>query len=143
MSIIPLTESSGRILLEEKLCDFSVLVSLWPNSYGRSMEGDFSNKLMRVAKTALFGFLGGTAIIHITPLVRPIIRDFENRYLGEKHHEFEIATLLIVGFLVMVMEPVVYIVNLAVSLERHGSIAFLWIAPVAISQSYAFIRWII
>jgi hypothetical protein len=41
---------------------------------------------MRVAKVALFGFLGATIIIHITPLVRPIIRDFENRYLSEKHH---------------------------------------------------------
>ncbi|NVM25302.1 MAG: hypothetical protein HWN70_05230 [Desulfobacterales bacterium] len=107
------------------------------------MEGSFSDKLVRIAKAAFFGLLGGTAIIHITPLVRPIIRDFESRYLSEKHHEFETATLLIVGFLVMVMEPVVYIVNLGVSLERHGSLGFLWIAPVAISQSYAFIRWII
>ena len=107
------------------------------------MEGSFSDRSMTIAKAALLGLLGGTAIIHITPLVRPIIRDFENRYLREKHHEFEIATLLIVGFLVMVMEPVIYIVNLAVSLERHGSIAFLWIAPVAISQSYALIMWII
>jgi hypothetical protein len=106
------------------------------------MEGNSGNTAMRVAKTALFGFLGATAIIHITPLVRPIIRDFENRYLSEKHHEYEIATLLIVGFLTMVMEPVIYIVNLAVSLERYGSIAFLWLAPVAISQSYAFIRWL-
>ena len=106
------------------------------------MEGSFSDRLTRIAKAAVFGLLGGTAIIHITPLARHIIRDFENRYLREKHHEFEIATLLIVGFLVMVMEPVIYIVNLAVSLERHGSIAFLWIAPVAITQSYASIRWI-
>ncbi len=50
------------------------------------MEGNSSDKLMRVAKAALFGFLGATIIIHITPLVRPIIRDFENRYLSEKHH---------------------------------------------------------
>jgi len=106
------------------------------------MEGSFSHKLTRIAKAALFGVLGGTAIIHITPLARQIIRDFENRYLAEKHDEFETATLLTVGFLVMVMEPVVYIVNLALSLERHGSLGFLWIAPVAISQSYAFIVWI-
>lgn len=107
------------------------------------MEANFSNKLMRIAKAVFFGFMGGTAIIHITPLVRPIIRDFENRYLTEEHHEFETATLLVVGFLTMVMEPVIYIVNLAVSLERLGPIAFLWLAPVAISQTYAFIRWII
>ncbi len=50
------------------------------------MEGSFRDRLMRVAKAALFGFLGGTAIVHITPLVRPIIRDFENTYLSEKHH---------------------------------------------------------
>ncbi len=107
------------------------------------MEGNSGNRVMGLAKTALFGFLGATAIIHITLLVRPIIRDFENTYLIEKHHESEIATLLIVGFLTMVMEPVIYIVNLAISLERYGSIAFLWLAPVAISQSYAFIRWLI
>ena len=102
-----------------------------------------SDKLTKIAKAALFGVLGGTAIIHITPLARKMIRDFENRYLAENHDEFEAATLLTVGFLVMVMEPMVYIVNLAVSLERHGSLGFLWIAPVAITQSYAFIRWII
>lgn len=107
------------------------------------MEGSFSDKLTRIAKASLFGLLGGTAIIHITPLARHMIRDFENRYLGEKHDEFETATLLTVGFLVMVMEPVAYIVNLALSLERHGAIGFLWIAPVAITQSYAFITWII
>ena len=107
------------------------------------MEGSFSDRLTRIAKAAVFGLLGGTAIIHITPLARHIIRDFENRYLAEKHDEFETATLLTVGFFVIVMEPVVYIVNLAVSLERHGSIGFLWIAPVAITQSYAFIVWII
>jgi hypothetical protein len=106
------------------------------------MEGSLSDRLIRISKAAFFGLLGGTAIIHITPLARSIIRDFEGRYLSEKHHELETATLLIFGFLVMVMEPVVYIVNLAVSLERHGSLGFLWIAPVAISQSYAFIVWI-
>jgi len=107
------------------------------------MEGSFRDKLTRIAKASLFGVLGGTAIIHITPLARQIIRDFENRYLSEEHHEFEAATLLTVGFLVMVMEPVVYIVNLALSLERHGAIGLLWIAPVAITQSYALILWII
>jgi len=40
------------------------------------MEGNSRDKLMRIAKAALFGFLGATIIIHITPLVRPIIRDF-------------------------------------------------------------------
>jgi len=107
------------------------------------MEGSFSHRSMTIAKAALFGVLGGTAIIHIIPLARKMIRDFENGYLAEKHDEFEAATLLTVGFLVMVMEPVVYIVNLAVSLERHGATAFVWIVPVAITQSYAFIRWII
>ena len=106
------------------------------------MEGSFSDKVTRIAKAAVFGLLGGTAIIHITPLARKMIRDFENRYFSEQHDEFEAATLLTVGFLAMVMEPVVYVVNLAVSLERHGARAFVWIAPVAITQSYAFIRWI-
>ena len=46
------------------------------NGYGKSMEENSSDKLMRVAKAALFGFLGATIIIHITPLARPIIRDF-------------------------------------------------------------------
>ncbi|MBW2005394.1 MAG: hypothetical protein JRI72_12475, partial [Deltaproteobacteria bacterium] len=63
--------------------------------------------------------------------------------LTERHPEFEIATLLIVGFLTLIMEPVTYIVNLAVSLEKHGSIAFLWLAPVAVTQSYACVRWVI
>jgi len=105
------------------------------------MEGDFSDNLIRVAKAAFLGFLGATAMIHITLLFIPIFRDFENRYLIERHPEFEIATLLIVGFLTMVMEPIIYIVNLAISLEKYGFIAFLWLAPVAISQSYAFVRW--
>jgi len=107
------------------------------------MEGDFSDKLIKIAKAALLGFLGATAMIHITLLFIPIFRDFENRYLTERHSEFEIATLLIVGFLTLIMEPLTYIVNLAVSLEKHGPIAFLWLAPVGITQSYACVRWVI
>lgn len=67
------------------------------------MEGDFSDNLIRVAKAAFLGFLGATAMIHIALLFIPIFRDFENRYLIERHPEFEIATLLIVGFLTMIM----------------------------------------
>ncbi|MFO8165397.1 MAG: hypothetical protein ACQEQO_05310 [Thermodesulfobacteriota bacterium] len=105
------------------------------------MEGNFSDQLMRIAKAACLGFIGATAMIHITVLFIPISRDFENRYLGERHPEFETATLLIIGFLTLIMEPLTYIVNLAVSLEKYGSIAFLWLAPVCITQSYAFVRW--
>ncbi|MBW2005646.1 MAG: hypothetical protein JRI72_13800, partial [Deltaproteobacteria bacterium] len=76
------------------------------------MEGSFSHRSMAIAKAALFGLLGGTAMIHITLLFIPIFKDFENRYLTERHPEFEIATLLIVGFLTLIMEPVTYIVNL-------------------------------
>jgi len=107
------------------------------------MKGDFRGKLITIAKTAFLGFLGGTAMVHITLLFMPIMRDFENRYLSERHTEFEIATLLIVAFLTLTMEPVTYIVGLAVSLEKHGPIAFLWLAPVGITQSYACVRWII
>jgi hypothetical protein len=106
------------------------------------VKGNFSETVIRISKSAYFGFLGATAIIHITPLARPIVRDFENKYLAEKHDEFETATLLIVGFLAIIMEPVIYIVNLAKSLEKHGLMGFLWLAPVVISQSYAFTRWI-
>jgi hypothetical protein len=84
------------------------------------MEGSLSNKLLGAGKAAFYGFLGATAIIHITPLVRPIFRDFEDRFIREKHNEFEIATLLIVGFLTLIMEPVTYLINLATTLERHG-----------------------
>jgi len=105
------------------------------------MEGNSRDKFMRVAKAALLGFLGATAMIHITLLFIPIFRDFENRYLIERHPEFETATLLIVGFLTLIMEPVIYIVNLAVSLEKYGFIAFLWLTPVGITQSYACVRW--
>jgi len=107
------------------------------------MKGDFRDKLRKITKAAFLGLLGSTAMMHITLLFIPIFRDFENRYLTERHSEFEIATLLIVGFLTLIMEPVTYIVNLAVSLEKHGPIAFLWLAPVAITQSYACVRWII
>ena len=98
---------------------------------------------MAIAKAALFGLLGGTAMIHITLLFIPIFRDFEHRYLAKQHSELETATLLIAGFLTLIMEPVTYIVNLAVSLEKHGPIAFLWLAPVGITQSYSCIRWVI
>lgn len=106
------------------------------------MKGIFSQNVIKMSKSAFYGFLGATAIVHITPLARPIIRDFENEYLAEKHDEFETATLLIAGFLAIIMEPVIYIVNLAKSLEKHGLIGLLWLAPIAISQSYAFTRWI-
>jgi len=106
------------------------------------MKGNFSEKVIKITKSAYFAFLGATAIIHITPLARPIVRDFENEYLAEKRDESETATLLIVGFLTMIMEPVIYIVTLAKSLEKHGLIGLLWLAPIAFSQSYAFIRWI-
>jgi hypothetical protein len=102
--------------------------------------GNFINKIERAARAAFFGFIGGTAIIHITPLIRPIFRDFEDRYLSEKRHEFEIAALLIVCFLTLVMEPVTYIVNMAISLEKYGYVGLLWISPVVISQSYALMR---
>jgi len=65
------------------------------------MKEDFSDKLIRIAKAALYGFLGGTAIIHITPLASQIIRDFEKRYLGEDHQEYETAVLLFIGFITM------------------------------------------
>ena len=97
---------------------------------------------MRIAKAAGFGFLGGTAIIHITPVARRMIRDFETGYLAEHHHEYETAVLLLVGFLAMVMEPVFYIVHLALSLDTHGPIGLFWLAPVGVSQAYACIRWI-
>jgi hypothetical protein len=111
------------------------------SSSGNLMEVNFSDKLMRIAKAALFGFLGGTAIIHITPLASQPIRDFENRYIAENHQECETAVLLIVGILTMVMEPVFYIVNLARALDTYGPIGLFWLAPVGVSQSYACIRW--
>jgi len=107
------------------------------------MKGEFRDKLRKINKAAFLGFIGATAIIHITLLFIPMFRDFENRYLTERHFEFETATLLIIGFLTLIMEPVTYIVNLAVSLEKHGLIAFLWLAPVGITQSYACVRWAI
>jgi len=107
------------------------------------MKGDFRDKLRKITKAAFSGFLGATAMIHITLLFIPIFRDFENKYLAEQHSELETATLLIAGFLTLIMEPVTYIVNLAVSLEKHGPIAFLWLAPVGITQSYSCIRWVI
>ena len=107
------------------------------------MEVDYGNKVNRAAKAAFFGFIGGTAIIHITPLIKSIFGDFENRYFSEKRREYEIATLLIVCFLTLVMEPVTYIVNMAISLEKYGFIGLLWLSPVVISQSYALIRWLL
>lgn len=107
------------------------------------MKGDFRDKLKKIAKAAFLGFLGTTAMIHITLLFIPIFRDFENRYLTEQHSELETATLLIVGFLTLIMEPITYIVNLAVSLEKHGLIAFLWLAPLGITQTYSCVRWVI
>jgi hypothetical protein len=107
------------------------------------MKGDFRDKLKKIAKAAFLGFLGTTAMIHITLLFVPIFRDFENRYLTEQHSELETATLLIVGFLTLIMEPITYIVNLAVSLEKHGLLAFLWLAPVGITQTYSCVRWVI
>jgi len=104
------------------------------------MEGDLKDKVKRIVRAAIFGFLGGTAIIHITPIIRPIFRDFEDGYLSQRRYESEIAALLIVCFLTLVMEPVTYIVNMAVSLEKYGYKGLLWLAPVAISQSYALIR---
>jgi hypothetical protein len=114
----------------------------WRNSFGNRMEANCSDKLLRIAKAALFGFLGGTAIIHITPLASRSIRDFENRYLEEAHREYETAVLLIVGLLTMVMEPVFYLVNLALSLDTYGPIGLFWLAPVGVSQSSACIWWI-
>ena len=107
------------------------------------MKGNFRDELRKIAKAALSGFLGATAVIHVTLLFIPIYRNFENRYLTEQHSELETATLLIVGFLTLIMEPLTYIVNLAVSLEKHGPLAFLWLAPVGITQSYSCIRWAI
>ena len=107
------------------------------------MKGVFRDRLKKIAKSAFLGFLGTTAMIHITLLFIPIFRNFENRYLAEQHSELETATLLIVGFLTLIMEPITYIVNLAVSLEKHGLIAFLWLSPVVITQSYACVMWVI
>jgi hypothetical protein len=101
------------------------------------MRSNSSNAIIRMVKIASFGFLGGTAIIHITPLVGKIVRNFEDRYLSEKHPEHETALLLIVGFLTMVMEPVTYIVNLAICMDKHGFMSLLWLAPLALSQSFA------
>jgi hypothetical protein len=107
------------------------------------MKGDFRDKLKKITKAAFLGFLGTTAMIHITLLFIPIFRDFENRYLTEQHSELETATLLIVGFLTLIMEPVTYIINLAVSLEKYGLIGFLWLAPIGITQSYSCVKWVI
>ena len=106
------------------------------------MKGGFGNRFVKAGRAGYFGFLGATAIIHITPLVKSIFRDFESRYFRERHGEFETAVLLIIGFLALIMEPVTYIVNLAVCLEKYGPIAFLWLAPVAVCQSYAVLKWL-
>ena len=107
------------------------------------MIGDFGDKLKTVFNATFLGFVGATAMIHITLLFIPIFRDFENRYLTEKHSELETAILLIVGVLTLIMEPLTYIVNLAVDLEKHGLIAFIWLSPIVITQSYSCIRWMI
>ena len=107
------------------------------------MKGSLGIRFFRAIRTGYFGFLGATAIIHITPLVKSIFRDFESRYFSEGHDEFENAALLIIGFLALIMEPVTYIVNLAVCLEKNGYIAFLWLAPVAVCQSCAIIKWLL
>lgn len=104
------------------------------------MNGNLSEKIIKITKSDFYGFLGATAIIHITPLASPIVRDFENEYLAERHNESETATLLIAGFLSLIMEPVIYIVNLAKSLEKHALLGLLWLTPFAVSQSYAFAR---
>ena len=104
------------------------------------MQGGLKDKAKRIARAAFFGFVGGTAIIHITPLIKPIFRDFEDGYLSRRRYESEIAALLIVCFLTLVMEPVTYIVNMAISLEKYGWKGLIWMLPVAISQSYALIR---
>jgi hypothetical protein len=103
---------------------------------------NFRDKLMKIARAALFGFVGGSVIIHLTPLASRIVRDFEAKYLAERHPEYETAALLIIGFLTMVMEPVFYLVNLALSLDSHGPIGLFWLAPVGVAQSYACIKWI-
>ena len=107
------------------------------------MKGNFGNRFVKAGRAGYFGFLGATAIIHMTPLVKTMFRDFESRYFSEKHDEFETAALLIIGFLALIMEPVTYIVNLAVGLEKHGYIAFLWLAPVAICQFCALTKWLL
>ena len=103
----------------------------------------FKKGILSCARAAFFGFVGATALIHITPIALSIIRNFENGYFSQRHDEFETATLLIVCFLTLIMEPVTYIVNFAVSLEKSGFTAFLWLAPVAVTQAYAFIRWLL
>jgi hypothetical protein len=105
------------------------------------MKKGFGIKFVKAGRAGYFGFLGATAIIHITPLVKSIFKDFESRYFSERHDEFETAVLLSIGFLALIMEPVTYIVNLAVCLEKHGYIAFLWLAPVAVCQAYAIFKW--
>ena len=107
------------------------------------MKGDCRGKIITITKTAFLGFVGATAMVHITLLFMPVMRDFENKFLSERHSEFEIATLLIVAFLTLIMEPVTYIVELAVSLEKQGPIGFLWLAPIGITQLYACVRWVI
>ena len=106
------------------------------------MKENLSEKIIKITKSPFYCFLGATAIIHITPLANAIVRDFENEYLAERHNESETATLLIAGFLSLIMELVIYIVNLAKSLEKHGLMGLLWPAPVDISQSCSFTRWI-
>jgi hypothetical protein len=82
-------------------------------------------------------------MVHGALLFMPVMRDFESRYFSERHTEFEIATLLIVWFPTLTMEPVFYIVKLAISLEKHGLVAFLWLTPFGITQSYACVKWAI
>jgi hypothetical protein len=39
--------------------------------------------------------------------------DFEKRYLGEDHREYEAAVLLFIGFITMVAEPVFYLLSIS------------------------------
>ena len=84
------------------------------------MEGNFSDKLMRIDRAALFGFLGGTTIIHIAPIESQVIRGFESRHVEQYNHEYKAAVLPIAGFRAMVTEPIMGIVAFVLSLARYG-----------------------
>lgn len=81
------------------------------------------------------GILGGTAMIHISSHFRAMAKWTETESFDRAHPEYEQLAMCITGILVVMVEPMAYLILLSNGLNDHGIRGLLWLLPVAIPQA--------
>lgn len=105
------------------------------NDYIKRSPPDQKFNLFKILRGMFLGLIGGTAMIHLSSHFRSILRWTERDSFNEIHPEYEQLAMCIMGIMVIMIEPIAYLVLLSNSLNDQGIRGLLWLLPIAIPQA--------